>query len=131
MGSLQAGGGGVFVDFLSDKTIPQGTWRADLGDWVHDDGLIAGFCSTHSQSLLIPDRGFIYSAGYAKQRQLAAQGPDWSKRKPGIVWRGTASGSGLYTTSSMDWQDNFCKGTTLPINNYFNVSILRYQLTVP
>ena len=23
---------GVFIDFLSDKSIPQGTWRADLGD---------------------------------------------------------------------------------------------------
>jgi len=96
---------GVFVDLLSANTIPQGIWRADLGDWVQDDGRIAGFCSTHSRSLLVPDRGFIYSTGYAKQRQLATQGPDWSKRKPDIVWRGTASGSGLYTTSHMDWQD--------------------------
>ena len=96
---------GVFVDYLSAKATPQGIWKADLGDWVQDDGPVAGFCSAHSRSLLIPDRGFLYSAGYAKQRQLAAQGPDWSKRKSGIVWRGTASGSGIYTTSQMDWQD--------------------------
>lgn len=96
---------GVFVDFLSANTIPQGIWRADLGDWVQEDGLVTGFCSAHSQSLLIPDRGFIYSTGYTKQRRLAAQGPNWLERKPNIVWRGTASGSGLYTTSQMDWQD--------------------------
>jgi hypothetical protein len=43
---------------MSHPDFPEGTWAADLGDSVHDDGPIIGFCSNRATSLLIPDRGF-------------------------------------------------------------------------
>ena len=96
---------GAFIDILSTKDVPPGRWRADLGDWVTQDGPVAGFCSAYSQTTLLPDRGFTNSAGYLKQRYMALQGPHWFTRKPCIVWRGGPNGHGLYSKAQMNWRD--------------------------
>jgi len=97
---------GVFVDLLASRSVPEGSWRADLADWVEPTGAVAGFCSTHTDTRLVPDRGFFRSAGYAKQRRLAAQATDWFRRRPVVVWRGGPNGRGCQSTATMDWQDN-------------------------
>ena len=96
---------GAFIDILSTKNVPPGRWRVDLGDWVTQDGPVAGFCSAYPQTTLFPDRGFTNSAGYMKQRYMALQGPHWFARKPCIVWRGGPNGHGLCSKTQMDWRD--------------------------
>jgi hypothetical protein len=96
---------GVFVNLLADPQVPSGCWQADLGDWVRPTGPVAGFCSPHRGSRLVPDRGFIRSSGYAAARQIASRAPRWSERRPTFVWRGGPNGHGLYASDTMDWRD--------------------------
>lgn len=79
---------------ISDASIDDGTWTADLGDWVHLDGPVIGFCSNRPGSLLIPDRGFHGTAGYRMERRRASAAPAFDDRDPAIVWRGSPSGPG-------------------------------------
>lgn len=96
---------GVFVNLLADSAVPAGHWQADLGDWVKPTGPVAGFCSPHRGSRLVPDRSFLGSAGYAAARRLASRAPAWADRSPALVWRGGPNGHGLYATPEMDWRD--------------------------
>ncbi|MFM7033789.1 MAG: glycosyl transferase family 90 [Planctomycetia bacterium] len=85
----------AMLDILADRDIPDGAWPADLGDWVRDEGRTLGFSSCHSQTLLVPDRGFQSSRGYTKERRRSAAAPPFESRDPAIVWRGSPSGQGL------------------------------------
>lgn len=96
---------GVFVDLLAASEIPAGHWQADLADWVRPAGPVLGFCSNHSDTLLVPDRGFFKTRGYAQQRRLAARCPNWEHRRAAVVWRGGPNGHGLQATPEMDWRD--------------------------
>ena len=82
------------LDPISDTSIDDGSWTADLGDWVHLDGPVIGFCSNRPGSLLLPDRGFHGTAGYRMERRRASAAPAFDDRDPAIVWRGSPSGPG-------------------------------------
>ena len=82
----------VFVDFLATRLF-----HKELGEQTLEIG-----CTT----TLIAARRSV-SSGYARgQRVLTGRN---AKQALSSV------GSGLYTTSSMDWRDNSAKSTTLPI----------------
>lgn len=85
---------GSLVRLVGDRRLGPGSWRADLGDFVQREGPVIGFSSHHTESLLVPDRGFTTSGGYARVRRLAASAPPFEARQPLIVWRGSPSGHG-------------------------------------
>jgi len=92
---------GVFVDLLSRPQVPDGDWAADLGDAVTEDGPVLGFCSNRAASLLVPDRGFYASRGYARARRQAAAAPTFADRDDLVVWRGRATGHGVVANATM------------------------------
>lgn len=92
---------GVFLDLVSHPDVVDGRWRADLGDSVQDAGPVLGFCSRRPESLLVPDRGFHSSGGYARQRRQAAGGPSFADRDDTIVWRGSPTGFGDLANATM------------------------------
>jgi len=96
---------GAVVDLLSDPRVPDGTWRADLGDHVREPGDVLGFCSHLPGTILVPDRGFHASAGYARSRRAAARGPDFADRDDAIVWRGSPTGQGAFSNDTMHASD--------------------------
>jgi len=87
---------------VSHPDFPAGAWPADLGDSVRDDGPIIGFCSDRAASLLIPDRGFHTSRGYATERRQGATAPAFDVRDPTIMWRGGPTGRGKIISPWMD-----------------------------
>jgi hypothetical protein len=96
---------GAFVNLLSHPDVVDGEWRADLGDCVHEPGNVLGFCSNLPDSLLVPDRGFHASGGYARQRRQAAAAPAFADRDDAIVWRGSPTGFGLLANATMQPDD--------------------------
>ncbi len=96
---------GVFVHLLSHPEVVDGEWRADLGDSVHESGRLLGFCSNLPETLLVPDRGFQSSNGYARQRRQAATAPAFADRDDAIVWRGSPTGFGLLANATMQPHD--------------------------
>lgn len=92
---------GAIVDLVADAAVGDGAWTADLGDWVRFPGPVIGFCSNRRESLLVPDRGFHASHGYARERQRAARAPAFADRDPRIVWRGSPSGQGDAVTDDL------------------------------
>lgn len=96
---------GSFVHLLSHPDVVDGEWRADLGDSVHEPGPVLGFCSKLPETLLVPDRGFQASGGYARQRRQAVAGPAFADRDDAIVWRGSPTGFGLLANATMQPHD--------------------------
>ena len=84
----------AIVNVVGDASVADGAWTADLADWVHPAGPVIGFCSNHHDSLLVPDRGFHASAGYAREQRRAAAAPRFEDRDPEILWRGSPTGQG-------------------------------------
>jgi len=85
---------GAVLDLVAAAEVEAGVWTADLGDWVHLDGPVIGFCSHRPESLLVPDRGFHGTGGYRRERRRAFTAPAFDDRDPAIVWRGSPSGPG-------------------------------------
>jgi len=96
---------GVFLDLLSDPRLPDGSWRAELGDSASQPGRMVAFCSHHAETTLVPDRGFFSSGGYAAERRRAAAAPPFADRDAAIVWRGSPSGQGAESTPDMRADD--------------------------
>jgi hypothetical protein len=97
---------GVFVNLVSDAAVPAGEWDAELGDRVTVEGPLLGFCSNFRETVLVPDRGFFASRGYARQRRQAASAPPFDDRDGAIVWRGSPSGIGaVFKPGGMDPAD--------------------------
>lgn len=96
---------GSFVHLLSHPDVVDGEWRAELGDSVHEPGPVLGFCSNLPETLLVPDRGFLASGGYALQRRQAAAAPAFTDRDDTIVWRGSPTGFGLLANATMQPHD--------------------------
>jgi hypothetical protein len=96
---------GAFVNLLSHPDVVDGEWRADLGDSVHEPGPILGFCSNLRDTLLVPDRGFQASGGYARHRRQALAAPAFGDRDDAIVWRGSPTGFGLLANATMQPHD--------------------------
>jgi len=96
---------GVFVGLISHPAVADGEWRADLADFVHDAGPVLGFCSNLRASLLVPDRGFQTSGGYARQRRQVRAAPAYDDRDDTIVWRGSPTGSGTLLNATMQARD--------------------------
>lgn len=96
---------GVFVNLISRPEILPGKWAADLGDWVNAEGPTLGFCSNFHRTLLIPDRGFFSSSGYARQRQQGLAAPAFKDRDTTIAWRGNPTGWGELFTAQMNPYD--------------------------
>lgn len=96
---------GVFVDLLSDPRVPDGDWPADLADHVRDPGPVIGFCSYHPDTILVPDRGFHSSRGYARSQAAASRAPAFADRDATIVWRGSPTGFGELSTATMRADD--------------------------
>lgn len=92
---------GVFVDLLSDPRVPNGDWPADLADHVRDPGPVLGFCSYLPDTILVPDRGFHSSRGYARSRVAASESPAFADRDASIVWRGSPTGQGELSNTTM------------------------------
>jgi hypothetical protein len=96
---------GAFVHLLSHPDVVDGEWRAELGDSVHEPGPVLGFCSNQPETLLVPDRGFLASGGYARQRRQAAAAPAFADRDDTILWRGSPTGFGLLANATMQPHD--------------------------
>lgn len=96
---------GSFVHLLSHPDVVDGEWRADLGDSVHEPGPVLGFCSNLTDTLLVPDRGFQASSGYARQRRQALAAPAFGDRDDTIAWRGSPTGIGLLANATMQPHD--------------------------
>lgn len=92
---------GAILDLVADPAVDDGDWTADLGDWVHLDGPVIGFCSNRRESLLVPDRGFHGSGGYRQDRRRAAAAPAFADRDPRIVWRGSPTGQGAVVSDPL------------------------------
>lgn len=97
---------GIFVDLLADPAIGPGTYRCDYNDMVREDGPFLGFCSNRAGTILIPDRGFHTSRGYASERSRGGYAPRWDTRDPVVLWRGNYSGIGDVVTQTMSPQDS-------------------------
>jgi hypothetical protein len=85
---------GAMLDVLSAGGVADGDWLADLSDHATADEPVLAFSSWHPSPLLVPDRGFTSSGGYARERRHAAAAPAFTDREPTIVWRGSPSGQG-------------------------------------
>lgn len=96
---------GVFLDLLSDPRLPDGAWRAELGDAASQPGPLLAFCSNRPETILVPDRGFFTSGGYAAERRRARVAPPFADRDATIVWRGSPSGQGAESTPDMRIDD--------------------------
>lgn len=92
---------GVVVHLLSQPGVIDGEWRADLCDHVYEPGPLLGFCSNQPDTLLVPDRGFFESNGYARQRRKALTATAFDERDSTIVWRGSPTGFGEVVSASM------------------------------
>lgn len=97
---------GIFVDLLADPAIAPGTYRCDYNDMAREDGPVLAFCSNRPGTILIPDRGFHTSRGYAAERSRGASAPRWDARDPVVLWRGNSSGIGDVVTQTMSPQDS-------------------------
>lgn len=85
---------GAMLDIISAGGVADGDWPADLSDHATADEPVLAFSSWHLSPLLLPDRGFTSSGGYARERRRAAAAPAFADRAPTIVWRGSPSGQG-------------------------------------
>lgn len=97
---------GIFVDLLADPAIGPGTYRCAYGDMVREDGPILSFCSNRTGTILVPDRRFHTSRGYAAERSRGVSAPRWDARDPVVLWRGNYSGLGDAVTPTMSPQDS-------------------------
>lgn len=93
---------GIFVRLLSDRQVPDGDWRIDVGDAVHDEGPILGFCTCRRNTILVPDRGFVTKRGYEHERRAGRAAPPFADRDPTIVWRGGPTGTGTSATDPLE-----------------------------
>lgn len=87
---------GIFVRLLSDPSVADGMWRADVGDAVHGEGPVLGFCSRWRDTILVPDRGFVTKRGYEAERRAGRAAPPFEDRDPAILWRGGPTGEGEF-----------------------------------
>lgn len=93
---------GAMLDIVAAADVPDGNWTADLGDHATVDGQTLAFSSFHPATILVPDRGFVSSGGYAKERRRAARAPAFVDRDPTIVWRGKPTGQGRLVGDPFD-----------------------------
>ena len=85
----------IFVHLFAraDRSIGEAT--AHVGDACMADGPILAFSSNRSETVLVPDRGFIRRNAFADYRRLVeANAVAWDDRDDLIVWRGSPSGIG-------------------------------------
>lgn len=92
----------AMLDIVTAADVPDGDWAADLGDHATTDGPMLAFSSFHPTTILVPDRGFVSSGGYAKERRQAARAPAFADRDPTIVWRGKPTGQGSLVGDPFD-----------------------------
>jgi hypothetical protein len=85
---------GIFVRLLSDRAVPDGDWWNDPCDEASVEGAILGFCTRWRETILVPDRGFVSTRGYERERRAGRAAPDFDDRDPAIVWRGGPTGIG-------------------------------------
>lgn len=97
---------GAMLDIVAAANVPDGTWAADLGDHATADGPLLAFSSFHPATILVPDRGFMSSGGYARERRRASAAPAFIDRDPTIVWRGKPTGQGRLVGHPLDPTDS-------------------------
>ncbi|MFM7108993.1 MAG: glycosyl transferase family 90 [Planctomycetaceae bacterium] len=93
---------GIFVRLLSDPAVPDGDWRADVGDSVPGEGPVLGFCTCWRDTILVPDRGFVTKRGYERERRAGRAAAPFADRDPAIVWRGSPTGIGEFVTDPLE-----------------------------
>ena len=77
--------------FHRSKFFQIGTVFINLGDYAEGAGL--AFCSSRSDSILIPDQDFLSSKGYQETKlEFMVNSPPWAMRKPQAFWRGNTTG---------------------------------------
>lgn len=96
---------GAMLDIVVAPAVPDGAWAADLSDHASADGPMLAFSSWYPATILVPDRGFVSSGGYARERQRAAAAPAFIDRDPTIVWRGKPTGQGRLIGDPLDPRD--------------------------
>lgn len=96
---------GAMLAIVATPDVPDGNWAADLGDHATADGSVLAFSSFHPETILVPDRGFMSSNGYARERRRAAAAPAFTDRDPTIVWRGSPTGQGRLVGDPLDPND--------------------------
>jgi hypothetical protein len=84
----------AMLDIIAADGVPDGDWPADLSDHATTNAPVLAFSSFHPAPILVPDRGFMSSGGYAREWRRAAAAPAFTDRDPTIVWRGSPSGLG-------------------------------------
>lgn len=77
---------------------------ADLSDGGKGLPGVLTFCSNRDADILVPDPLFLGEDGYAEFRRPGLSRP-WSERNGTVLWRGTSTGIGAVTTSTMDPND--------------------------
>lgn len=93
---------GIFVRLLSDSAVPDGDWWIDPGDEASVEGPVLGFCTRWRETILVPDRGFVTTRGYARERRAGRAAAGFDDRDPAIMWRGGPTGIGEPFTDPMD-----------------------------
>src|SRR4029079_17885520 len=59
----------------------------------YESAPVMSFCSAEPAALLVPDRHFLKTQGYAEYRRIAAGCPNnWDQRNPTVLWRGNLTG---------------------------------------
>lgn len=81
----------LILAFHSSKYFQIGSVFINLGDCAESGGL--AFCSSRSDSILIPDQDFFSSKGYLETKlDFMVNSPPWAMRKPIAFWRGNTTG---------------------------------------
>jgi hypothetical protein len=81
------------------------TALVDVSDGVECDPGVVGYCSANDTAILVPDRDFCVSHGYALVRESTANGGEWATRDQTLLWRGSTTGKGLISRDGMSPDD--------------------------
>lgn len=66
-------------------------FKVNLAD--NGSGADVAFCANSDDTVLIPDSDFLLTLGYEDfRRDVTKRWIDWTRRKKGIVWRGSSTG---------------------------------------
>jgi hypothetical protein len=90
----------LYVFSRTNDSVTGAIAELNDGSTVRSDHLL--FCSTHRDSLLIPDPEFFNSNAHDDVRRTLPRQRSWSERNDRIVWRGSSTGGGEFPGPDLD-----------------------------